>query len=432
MSPNTTKHRVAVTGYGMVTPLGLNTEETFSLAAKGVSGIDEIRSFDTDGLPCRIAGEVKKPITAPPGGLSRRWPAKFSSRAARLMAHAAHEAARMAGLDRIADRTRIGVSIGTFGERPSIADILAHQHYCSGPGKWDLEGMSRQGGYDYLRFYRRKPDIATSLAARAFDCRGPNLTFTSACAAGAQAIGEAFKAVRSGQCDAMIAGGCEAIISLIGLAGFILLKALSERYASARSASRPFDRKRNGFVLSEGAGAVVLERLDRARDRGAPVAGEVLGYGASADAYRMTDTQPEGRGAALAMKGALADAALPPERIEYINAHGTSTPRNDVTETRAVKRVFGERAYDIPVSSNKSMLGHSIAASGAVEFILTLVGMNRSTVLPTINYEFPDPDCDLWYVPNAALKRRHEIALSNSFGFGGQNACLCLAGASAV
>ncbi|MBW1789001.1 MAG: beta-ketoacyl-[acyl-carrier-protein] synthase family protein [Deltaproteobacteria bacterium] len=428
MSFSQSKRRVAVTGFGMITPLGLNTEETFSLAEKGASGIDTIRSFNAEGLPCRIAGEVKKKVIDPPEGLRRRWPAKFSSRAAKLMAVAADEAARMAGLEQITDRTRIGVSLGSFGERPSIADILSHQRYCNSPGEWDLKGMSRQGGYDYLRFYRRKPDIATSLVARAFDCRGPNLTLTSACAAGAQAIGEAFRAIRTGQCDVMIAGGCEAIISLIGLAGFILLKALSERHASPPKASRPFDRRRNGFVLSEGAGAVVLEAMDHARNRGAPVSGELLGYGVSADAYRITDTQPEGKGAALAMEGALADAALAPESIEYINAHGTSTPRNDVTETMAVKAVFGKRAYDIPISSNKSMLGHSIAASGAIEFILTLVGMNRSTILPTINYEFSDPDCDLWYVPNTAIEQRHGIALSNSFGFGGQNACLCLAG----
>ncbi|OGP59373.1 MAG: hypothetical protein A2162_04755 [Deltaproteobacteria bacterium RBG_13_52_11b] len=206
----------------------------------------------------------------------------------------------------------------------------------------------------------------------------------------------------------------------------MLIHALVERYSTPQKASRPFDRKRNGFVMSEGAGAVILEELEHARSRRVPVLGEILGYGASADAYRITDTHPTGLGATLAMRGALEDASLTPEQIDYINAHGTSTTQNDVTETRAIKEVFGQRAKDIPVSSNKSMLGHTIAAAGAIELILTLVGLKRSILLPTVNYESPDPKCDLDYVPNEARVKEHRIAISNSFGFGGQNACLCV------
>jgi 3-oxoacyl-[acyl-carrier-protein] synthase II len=224
----------------------------------------------------------------------------------------------------------------------------------------------------------------------------------------------------------MIAGGCEATIDFSGMSGFILLKALAEKYTEPQKASRPFDRKRNGFVMSEGAGAVVLEELEHARSRGATVFGELLGYGASADAYRITDTHPKGLGAVIAMKGALEDASLTPDDVDYINAHGTSTMQNDLTETRAVKEVFGERAREIPMSSNKSMLGHTIAAAGAIECILTLVGINRSIILPTINHESRDPKCNLDYVPNEAREKEHKVALSNSFGFGGQNACLCI------
>jgi 3-oxoacyl-[acyl-carrier-protein] synthase II len=286
----------------------------------------------------------------------------------------------------------------------------------------------RAGGYPYAKFFRRKADVAMALLAGLFDCRGPNLTIVSACAAGAQAIGEATQMIRQGSARVMIAGGAEATLDFLGLVGFTLIRALAERYRSPRQASRPFDRKRSGFVLSEGAGTVVLEELGHARSRGAPILGEVLGYGDSADAYRITDTHPKGAGAVLAMRAALKDAGLTGQEVGYINAHGTSTTQNDAIETMAIKEVFGPRAKDIPVSSNKSMLGHTIAAAGAIECILTLVGMQRSVILPTINYEFPDPKCDLDYVPNVARQQQHGVALSNSFGFGGQNACLCLGG----
>jgi 3-oxoacyl-[acyl-carrier-protein] synthase II len=265
-----------------------------------------------------------------------------------------------------------------------------------------------------------------ALLANLFDCRGSHLSIVSACAAGAQAIGEAVHLIREGRAKVMIAGGCEATLNFLGFVGFVLIKALAERYTDPQTASRPFDRKRSGFVMSEGAGAIVLEALEHARSRGVPIVGELLGYGDSADAYRITDTHPQGEGAVLAMRRALEDASVGPAQVDYINAHGTSTGQNDLVETLAIKRLLGERAKAVPVSSNKSMLGHSIAAAGAIECILTFMGIKRSVILPTINYQFPDPKCDLDYVPNRARSQEHRIALSNSFGFGGQNACLCL------
>jgi 3-oxoacyl-[acyl-carrier-protein] synthase II len=289
-----------------------------------------------------------------------------------------------------------------------------------------MKGLMSAGGYSSLNFFRRKPDAATALLSILFNCKGPNLSFVSACAAGAQAVGEAHRIIKEGSADVMIAGGCEATLNFAGFIGFVLIKALVEKYQTPQKASRPFDRRRNGFVMSEGAGSLILEELEHAEARGANIYGEILGYGDSADAYRITDTHPKGEGAILAMQGAMQDAGVGIEEIEYINAHGTSTIQNDLTETRAIKAVFGDRAKQIPVSSNKSMMGHTIAAAGAIECIMTLIGMQQSIILPTINHESPDPKCDLDYVPNEARRQPHRRALSNSFGFGGQNACLCI------
>ena len=419
---------MVITGYGMITPLGKNTGETFEKACQGVSGIDGITRFDTEGLPCRIGGQVKEGwLDEPQDPRAARFEG-LASRGARLMAVATAEAARQARLGEIVNRESIGVALGSHGDNPSVQEVVFLHRFYQGDGRWDLQGLMRAGGYPYATFFRRKSDVGMAILASLFDCRGSTLSIVSACAAGAQAIGEAARTIREGRAEAMIAGGCEATLDFMGLLGFTLLKALAERYRSPQQASRPFDRKRSGFVMSEGAGAVVLEALEHARSRGAPILGEVLGYGDSADAYRITDTHPKGEGAILAMRGALEDAGRSPEEVDYINAHGTSTQQNDAIETLAIKEVFGPRAKTIPVSSNKSMLGHTIAAAGAIECILTLVGMQRSIILPTINYEYPDPKCDLDYVPNAARHQRHRIALSNSFGFGGQNACLCLAG----
>ena len=419
------KRRVVITGCGMITALGRNTQETFDCASRGMSGIDYITAFDTTHLPCRIGGQVKDAWLEGEGARAERF-YKFSSRGLRLMRKATAEATQQARLENVAHRDRIGVSLGFHGDSPAVEDLMFLHRFYDGKGTWDMDGLMRTGGYSYLNFLKRKPDVATTILPKMFDCKGPNLTVASACAAGSQAIGEAYRLIQKGKADVMIAGGSEAALNFMGFIGFVLIKALVERYSTPQKASRPFDRKRNGFVMSEGAAAVILEELEHARSRGVPILGELLGYGASADAYRITDTHPTGLGAVLAMRGALEDASVEPDSVDYINAHGTSTAQNDVTETRAVKEVFGKRAKEIPISSNKSMLGHAIAAAGTIELILTLVGMNRSLILPTINYEFPDPKCDLDYVPNEARKKEHQIALSNSFGFGGQNACLCV------
>lgn len=426
MSREIAKRRVVITGYGMITPLGKNSMETFENASKGISGIDYITSFDTRGLPCQIGGQVKdKWLEGLEDDSAHRFD-KFSSRGLRLMRAATIEAAQQAKLDGIVNRERIGVALGSHGNNPSVEDMIFLHRFYEGNGHWNMKGLLQAGGYSYLQFFRRKPDVATSILSRLFTCKGSNISIVSACSAGAQAIGEAYRIIQEGKADVMIAGGCEATLDFAGLIGFVLIKALSEKYQTPQKASRPFDRKRNGFVMSEGAGAVILEESEHARLRGVPIWGEILGYGSSADAYRITDTHPKGEGAFLAMKGALEDASLSPENIDYINAHGTSTMQNDLVETLAIKRLFGEKAKEIPISSNKSMLGHTIAAAGVIECILTLLSINRSIILPTINYEFRDPKCDLDYVPNEARKKNLSRALSNAFGFGGQNACMCI------
>jgi 3-oxoacyl-[acyl-carrier-protein] synthase II len=420
------RRRVVITGYGMITPLGKNAEETFARATEGQSGIDYITAFEVGGLPCQIGGQVNAEwVEDADDGRNRRLD-NFSSRALKLMRIATNDAVQLAKLDEISDRGRIGVSLGSHGDNAPIEDAVLLHRFFDGTDNWDIEGLMSEGRYSFLSFYRRKADIATSILSNLFNCQGSNLSIASACSAGAQAIGEAYRIIQTGRCDAMIAGGCEATLNFLGFIGFVLIKALAEKYPSPQEASRPFDRKRNGFVMSEGAGVVVLEEMEHARARGAIIHGELLGYGDSADAYRITDTHPKGEGAILAMRAALEDAALKPEHVDYINAHGTSTPQNDLVETKAIKEVFAQRAQDIPVSSNKSMLGHTIAAAGAIELVLTLMGMNHSIMLPTINYQFPDPKCRLDFVPNESRQKNHRIAISNSFGFGGQNACLCV------
>ncbi|MBF0344683.1 MAG: beta-ketoacyl-[acyl-carrier-protein] synthase family protein [Nitrospirae bacterium] len=438
----TCKRRVVVTGYGMVTPIGRNADETFENASMGVSGIRRIESFDTSGLPTNIGGEIAPEWMA---AISKtlyeaniRYDGrieKFVTRSDTLMLAATLEAIGMAGVDMLdIERQHIGVSLGNHGQNPSIEDMVFLHRFYDGKGNWDVKALTRAGGYPLFNFFKRKPDVASALVGVAFRFSGPNLSISSACAAGAQAIGEAFCLIREGRAKIMIAGGAEACLDYTGYVGFVLIKALAEKYTEPQKASRPFDRRRDGFVMSEGAGAIVLEDLDHAINRKAVIYGELLGYGSSADAYRITDTHPKGEGAILAMKAALKDANLLvpettqplPDAIDYINAHGTSTVQNDLTETGAIKQVFGDMAKAIPVSSNKSMIGHTIAAAGAIEGVLSIMGINRSLLLPTINYEHPDPKCNLDYITNEARPKEHKRVLSNSFGFGGQNACLCI------
>lgn len=419
------RNRVVVTGYGMMTPIGKNSQETFRNACNGVSGIGFLRGFETEGLPCRIGGQVDDAWLNGNSFMGLQGMAKCSSRGLKMMIGAVSEAVEAARLNSVEERGRIGVSLGYHGENPSMEDM--HLFYRFGKeGSWDIDGLTRSGVYSFFNFFRRKPDVATSILSILFNCHGSNFTIVSACAAGTQAIGEAVRLIREGRADAVIAGGCESNLNFAGFVGFVLIRALSEKYSSPEKASRPFDRKRNGFVMSEGAGAVILEDFEHAVARGAHIYAEVLGYGSSADAYRITDMHPKGEGALFAMRGALNDAGISPEQIQYINAHGTSTVQNDYIETLAIKRLLGERARQVPVSSNKSMTGHTIAAAGAIECGLTIMGMNNSIILPTINQESADPKCDLDYVPNKPRMLEHSIALTNSFGFGGQNACLCL------
>jgi 3-oxoacyl-[acyl-carrier-protein] synthase II len=418
------RRRVVVTGVGMITPLGGSTRETFERASQGSSGIDYIRRFDTRGLPVQIGGEVADQwIRRPPEASAGRL-AKMASRAIQLVWVAAMEAAEQAKLDRVQDRYRIGVVLGYHGETACLEDLARVFRAWDGDSRWDPARLRK--GHDAFALVRRKVDVGPPLVSRVFDCRGPSIGVASACAAGGQAIGEAYRLIVSGRVETAIAGGCEASLTYLGLSGFILLKALTERYTSPSTASRPFDRKRSGFVISEGAGALVLEDLAHARERGVAILGELLGYGDSTDAYRITDIHPQAEGAVLAMTRAIEDAGIGRDDVDYINAHGTSTVQNDALETLAVRRVFAERASSIPISSNKSMLGHTIGAAGAIEAILTLEGIRQSLLLPTINYETPDPRCDLDYVPNAARRVAHRVALSNSFGFGGHNASVCI------
>ena len=309
MEIESSKRRVVVTGYGMITPLGKNAEETFERASRGESGIDYISAFDTTHLPCRIGGEVKAEWIEKTDPEAERF-YKFSSRGLRLMRQATLEAVERARLVEVTRRERIGISFGFHGDSPAVDDIVFLHRFYDGNGTWDMDGLMRAGGYSVLNFLRRKPDVATSILPKLFNCRGPHLTIASACAAGSQAIGEAYRLIQEGRADLMIAGGSEATLNFMGFVGFVLIKALAERYATPQKASRPFDRRRNGFVMSEGAAAVVLEDLDHANSRRAAIYGEIMGYGASADAYRITDTHPTGLGAVLAMKGALEDGGL--------------------------------------------------------------------------------------------------------------------------
>ncbi|MCG6552715.1 MAG: beta-ketoacyl-[acyl-carrier-protein] synthase family protein [Candidatus Magnetominusculus sp. LBB02] len=431
--------RVVITGYGAVTPLASNAEQSFSMASEGRSGISMIESFDTTGMPCRIAGEIKREPSLQTidktllykSRVDLRRLEKYTPRPVKFLIEATVEALRQADLDRNSAiaKQRMGVSLGYHGENPPVSDMMfVHRFYNSADkdAPWDINGLYGTGGYPYFSFFRRKSDVAAAILSGIFDCKGPNLSIGSACAAGAQAIGEAAEIIRDGAADIMIAGGCESALNFVGFVGFVLIKAMSEKYSSPQTASRPFDRKRNGFVMSEGAGVVILEELEHAKRRGAPIFAELLGFGSSADAYRITDTHPKGEGAILAMQAALKDAALSVDDIDYINAHGTSTVMNDQTETEAIKQVFQGRAASIPISSNKSMIGHTIAAAGAIECVLSTIGINKSIILPTINYENPDPKCNLNYCPNAAIELAHKRVLSNSFGFGGQNACLAI------
>lgn len=411
------RRRVVITGMGAVTPLGTGVSRVWEALRAGRSGVKRISLFDAETFPTKIAGEAKAN-----GDLSLGRHSVFALEAARQ----AFDESGLAKLNAVGPE-RLGIYFGAgdggfdFKRYAGILmdsingsdSISASKYFKISTVRLDPRELAEQ-----------EPSQVVNHLAKAFGVKGLVSNCLTACAASSQAIGEAAWAIRTGEMDAMITGGAHSMVHPLGLAGFNLLTALSTRNDAPEKASRPFDKNRDGFVLSEGAGVLILEELEHAKKRGAAIFGELVGYGSTADAFRMTDPHPEGRGAIQAMRLALKDAGLGPEAIDYINAHGTSTQLNDQIETHAVKEVFGKKAYDVPMSSIKSMLGHMIAAAGAVELIACALAIRDGVIPPTINYEEKDAACDLDYVPNRAREAKVKTALSNSFGFGGQNITL--------
>lgn len=407
------KRRAVVTGLGVVSPVGSSLAETWDGLLAGRSGAGRIRRFDPSELEVQIACEVKN---FDPLDWMDRKEAKRADLYAQYAMAAAAQAIADAGYDGATpspDRT--GVIIGS-----GIGGIWTFEEQC----KLYLEkGPNRVSPFFVPMFI---PDMASGLVSIRYGARGPNYCTVSACASSAHAIGEAFRLIQSGEADVMIAGGAEAAVTPLSIAGFQNMKALSPRNDAPEKASRPFDADRDGFVMGDGSGIVVLEALEHALDRGAPVRAELFGYGMSADAHHMTQPAPGGEGASRAMLECLRDAELEPSEIGYINAHGTSTPHGDAAEVHAVKQVFGDHASALVMGSTKSMTGHLLGAAGGLEFAICVKTMEDKVIPPTINQETPDPACDLNCAPNEKLERDVEIALSNSFGFGGHNVSLAV------
>jgi len=407
----TDRPRVVVTGMGVLAPNGLTLETFWDSLLNGKNAIGKVTAFDASGFISQMDAEIKDfdPLKYLPPKQAKRM-----DRFAQLATSCALIAFEDSGLDLSkADPDRIGVLIGSgIGGIKTISD----QHQ-----------LLLEKGPRYLSPFLIPMliiNIASGYVAMILKVKGPNLSVATACATGNHAIGEAMNIIREGDADVMIAGGAEAALTGLGFGGFCAMKALSTRNDEPEKASRPFDRDRDGFVMGEGAGIVVLESLEHARKRGARIYCELAGYGMTADAYHITAPSPDGDGAARCMGLALDDAGINPEDVDYINAHGTSTPLNDKVETIAIKKVFGDYAYRLPISSTKSMVGHLLGAGGAVELIAGTFCLRDNVVHPTINYETPDPDCDLDYVPNEAREHKIDVVLSNSLGFGGHNATL--------
>ncbi|APW60669.1 beta-ketoacyl-ACP synthase II [Paludisphaera borealis] len=419
------ERRVVVTGMGMITPVGGDVESSWRALCEGRGGIGPITLFDASTFPTRIAAEAGGFRLADYRSDWARW--VDHSRTSQFALAAATIAVEHAGLNEARlDRERFGVYLGSGEGQQDFGRFVDLVNRTSRDGRVDTERFTSLGvrSLHPIREDDQEPGKPAGHLAAVFGAKGPNMTCQTACAASAQAIGEAAELIRRGHVDVMLAGGAHSMIHPLGVTGFILLTAMSTRNDEPARASRPFDRDRDGFVLGEGGGVMVLEELEHARARGATIHGEVVGYGSTADAFRLTDSHDEGRGAIAAMREALDDAGLNPEDVGYINAHGTSTPSNDSIETLAIKRVFGDAASRIPISSTKSMTGHLVSAGGAVEAIACLLVVRDGVIPPTINLENPGPECDLDYVPNQARERRVDAVLSNSFGFGGQNTSL--------
>ena len=408
---DSTRRRVVVTGLGAVTPLGLSADEFWAKLVAGESGIGPMTLCDPTDYPCRIAGQADDfDPTNYIGNREARRMARFSQ----LAVAAALQAIQDAALDITKeDPYRVGVLLGNGnGGFPTLEE--------------NCRILAGRGGMRMSPFFFPMilPNMAAANVSQYVGARGYNSTTTTACAASNNAIGEALQAIRHGIADVMLAGGAEAGISQLGLAGFAVMRALSTRNDEPQRASRPLDADRDGFVPAEGAGILVLEERDRAIARGAAILCELSGFGATADAGHLVQPQESGASAARAMSNAIKDAGVDPADVHYINAHGTSTPLNDAVETVAIKRLFGDAAHNVPVSSTKSMIGHSLGASGALEAVACVKTIVDQKIHPTVNYEHPDPECDLDYVPNQARSADVSTALSNAFGFGGQNACL--------
>jgi 3-oxoacyl-[acyl-carrier-protein] synthase II len=408
------KRRVAVTGMGAITPVGNDVATTWRAILDGKSGSAPITKFDTSNFPVTFACEVKgfDPIQ-----YMDRKEAKRADWYTQYAVAAAVQAMADAKLtpENFGDPDRVGVIVGSgIGGLKSFEE--QHDVYRE-------RGQSKISPFFIPMFIA---DIAAGIVSMRFNARGPNYATVSACATSAHAIGDAFRTIQYGDADIMITGGSEATVTPMAIGGFANMKALSERNETPATASRPFDATRDGFVMGEGAGIVILEELEHARARGAHIYGEIVGYGATGDAHHLTAPAPDGEGAQRAMRRAMKDAGVGPADVDYINAHGTSTPANDLNETKAIKAVFGERAHKIRVSSTKSMTGHMLGAAGAVEFIFCALAARDSIIPPTINYETPDPELDLDYTANAPAKQAVKLALSNSFGFGGHNVSLAI------
>ncbi len=403
--------RVVVTGLGMVTPLGIGVGENWDAVTEGKSGIGPITKFDASAFPCRIAGEVR-------GFRSEDFLAPKVAKHLDIFIHYAVASARMAIED----------------SKLTITPENNHQVGCvTGTG---------MGGLGTIEYYHKVllekgprrispffiPGIIANMASGQisieFGAKGPNTSIETACAASSHAIGESFKIIQRGAAKVMITGGTEAVLTPLALGGFTSMRSLSTRNGEPEKASRPFDRERDGFIMSEGGGIIILEELEHALDRGSDIHAEIVGYGMSADAYHFTAPDSEGIGAKLCMEAALKDAGLDPTDIDCINAHGTSTKLNDISETRGIKAVFGDHAFKIPISATKSMTGHLLGGAGVVEAIYSMLTIIKGLIPPTINYEYPDPECDLDYVPNNARRASVRTVLSNSFGFGGTNSSL--------
>ncbi|MEM7783474.1 MAG: beta-ketoacyl-[acyl-carrier-protein] synthase family protein [Planctomycetota bacterium] len=417
------RRRVVVTGVGVINPLGNDIETVWAAIKEGKSGVGYTSIFDASNFPTKISAEIKnwdiKDVVDDP----ELW--KYRGRHSRFAAGAGIQAFEASGIgDHIKDPRRFGVYMGSGEGNQDFYSFAAMM----------AKSLDSEGNLDLLKFTKagldslnpvveleQEPNMPVGHIASMFNAQGPNANCLTACAASNQAVGEATEIIRRGEADVMLSGGTHSMIHPFGVTGFNLLTALSTNNDDPTGASRPFDRLRDGFVLGEGAAMVVLEEYEHARARGAHIWGEIVGYGSTADAYRVTDIHPEGRGAVGCMRMALADAGIESDDIDYVNAHGTSTTVNDKVETKACREVFGDKAEKTPISSTKSMMGHLIAAAGATELIVCLMAMRDNVLPPTINYENPDPLCDLDYIPNVAREATCNVALTNSFGFGGQN-----------